>query len=304
MHKARSSLALEVNQVILQTKWETGKIIVEVEQSGALRAEYGSGLLSKLSKELTSELGPGFSRTNLQNMRSFYLAYPIRQTLSGELTWSHYVELLGVQDEDARSFYQQEAINSNWNVRSLKRQIESSLFERLLLSEGKANREKVLALANQGIELAKPEDMLRRPYVFEFIGNRENKPILERDLENRLVRHLEDFLLELGRGYMFVGRQFRMQVNTGSEYYADMVFYNKILKAYVIIDLKRGRMKPEYAGQMERLLKLLSGRSQRRGRQRACWNYSMQRYQKRRCRDSARWNKQPGICFKLCVLHP
>jgi predicted nuclease of restriction endonuclease-like (RecB) superfamily len=238
----------------LQTNWEIGRVIVEIEQNGSVRAEYGSGLLKALSKELTEELGRGFSRANLANMRKFYQLYPIVQSLIGQLTWTHYLQLITVSDPEARSFYEKEAANSNWNVRTLRHEIESSLFERLLLSDGQANREKILALARQGIELAKPVDILKRPYVFDFIGNRENKPLLERDLEKRLIRHIEDFLLELGRGFMFVGSQYRMHVNTGDDYYADMVFYNKILKAYVVIDLKRGRMKPEYAGQMNAYL--------------------------------------------------
>jgi predicted nuclease of restriction endonuclease-like (RecB) superfamily len=167
------------------------------------------------------------------------------------------LQLITVRDDDARSFYEKEAVNSKWNVRTLRKEIESSLFERLLLSDGKANKEKVLALSRQGVELAKPEDMLKRPYVFDFIGNREKMPLPERELEKRLIRHIEEFLLELGRGFMFVGSQYRMQVNTGSDYYADMVFYNKMLKAYVVIDLKRGQMKPEYAGQMNAYLNYL-----------------------------------------------
>jgi predicted nuclease of restriction endonuclease-like (RecB) superfamily len=254
MLKARSVLAVEINQAVLQTNWEIGRIIVEVEQSGSARSEYGSSLLKVLSRELTAELGRGFSRVNLQNMRKVYQLYPICQSLIGKLTWTHYLQLITISDPEARSFYEKEAINSNWSVRTLRREIESSLFERLLLSNGKASKERVLALAQQGVELAKPEDILKRPYVFDFIGNRENKPILERDLEKRLIRHIEDFLLELGRGFMFVGSQYRMHVNTGDDYYADMVFYNKILRAYVVIDLKRGRMKPEYAGQMNAYL--------------------------------------------------
>jgi predicted nuclease of restriction endonuclease-like (RecB) superfamily len=202
---------------------------------------------------LLVELGPGFSRSNLQNMRNFYLEYPICQTLSGKLSWSHYCELLIVSDKDRRAFYEQECINSAWSVRELKRQIETSLFERLLLSEGKTNKEAVLTLSRQGITISKPEDILKDPYVFEFLGTREEKPMLERDLELKLIRHIEDFLLELGRGFMFVGSQQRVTLGN-THYYVDMVFYNKILKAYVLIDLKTGQLKPEHIGQMNMYL--------------------------------------------------
>jgi predicted nuclease of restriction endonuclease-like (RecB) superfamily len=253
MLQTRATVAYEVNGHLIKTYWEIGRIIVEHEQKGSLKAEYGKRLLPELSKKLTHELGAGFSRSNLQNMRSFYLEYPICQTLSGKLTWSHYCELLIVSDLEKRAFYEQECVNSAWSVRELKRQIETSLFERLLLSDGKGNRETVLALSRQGIAVSKPEDILKDPYVFEFLGTREEKPLLEKDLERRLIRHIEDFLLELGRGFMFVGSQQRVTLGN-THYYVDMVFYNKILKAYVLIDLKTGQLKPEHIGQMNMYL--------------------------------------------------
>jgi predicted nuclease of restriction endonuclease-like (RecB) superfamily len=158
-----------------------------------------------------------------------------------------------VSDKDKRSFYEQECINSAWSVRELKRQIETSLFERLLLSEGKTNEETVIALSRQGIAVSKPEDILKAPYVFEFLGAREEKPMLEKDLELKLIRHIEDFLLELGRVFMFVGNQQRVTLGN-THYYVDMVFYNKILKAYVLIDLKTVQLKPEHIGQMNMYL--------------------------------------------------
>jgi predicted nuclease of restriction endonuclease-like (RecB) superfamily len=182
-------------------------------------------------------------------MRALYLNYPIFQTVCGKLTWSHYCELLGVSDESARSFYEKEAINSNWSVRELKRQIDTSMFQRLLLSSGNANKEKVLSLAKEGITFAKPDDILKDPYVFEFLGIPEDKPILEKDLEKALIEKIEKFLLELGRGFMFVGSQQRITLGN-THYYVDIVFYNKNLKAYVLIDLKMGGLKPENVGQM------------------------------------------------------
>lgn len=250
---ARNDVVKEVNKKLLQAYWDIGKTIVENEQDGNIRAEYGKNLLKILSKELSNELGKGFSRSNLQNMRNLYLCYPNCQTLSGELSWSHYCELLSISDESKRNFYEKEIINSNWSVRELKRQIDTSLFERVLLSDGKSNKEKVLILAKEGIELKEAQDLLKDPYVFEFLGLPENKPLLEKDLEYKLIRHIEDFLLELGRGFMFVGSQQRITLNN-THYYVDMVFYNKTLRAYVLIDLKMGKLKPENIGQMNMYL--------------------------------------------------
>lgn len=253
MYDARTAAAAELNNRLLKTYWEIGRIIVEHEQSGKAKAEYGTRLLVDLSEMLVNELGRGFSRSNLYNMRNFHLIYPNFPDTSGKLTWSHYCELINISDTDARTFYERECLNSRWSVRELKRQINTSLFERLLLSDGKANKEAVLELARQGIALDKPQDMLKNPYVFEFLGIREEKPALEKDLESRLIRHIEDFLLELGRGFMFVGSQQRVTLGN-VHYYVDMVFYNKILKAYVLIDLKMDELKPEHAGQMNMYL--------------------------------------------------
>ena len=209
--------------------------------------------MKELSKELRKILGSGFSVSNLQYMRRFYLTYKKQQTLSVKLSWSHYCELLSIENEDERNFYEKECINSKWSVRELKRQIDTSLFERLLLSEGKNNKEKVYALSKEGQTLTTPEDILKEPYVFEFLDIKEPKPILEKYLEKKLIKHMEKFLLELGKGFMFVGTQQRITLGN-THYYVDMVFYNKILKCYVLIDLKIGKMKPEYAGQMNMYL--------------------------------------------------
>ena len=243
---ARTTVAQQVNTQLLSTYWQIGRAIVEYEQQNQLRAEYGKQTLKELAKELTRELGKGFSRSNLQNMRAFYLAYEKCQTVSGKLSWSHYCELLSISDANKRSFYEKEAVNSNWSVRELKRQIDSSLYERLLLSNGDTNKEKVLSLAQKGIEINQPADIIRDPYVFEFLGVPENKPMLESDLEKALVTQIEKFLLELGRGFMFVGTQQRVTLNN-THYYVDMVFYNKILRAYVLIELKTTKLTPEAA---------------------------------------------------------
>ena len=250
---ARTTVAQQVNTQLLSTYWQIGRAIVEYEQQSQLRAEYGKQTLKELAKELTRELGKGFSRSNLQNMRAFYLAYEKCQTVSGKLSWSHYCELLTISDPDKRSFYEKETINSGWSIRELKRQISTSLYERLLLSEGKMNKETVLALAEKGIEMTTPSDIIKDPYVFEFLGVPENKPLLESDLEKALVAQIEKFLLELGRGFMFVGTQQRITLNN-THYYVDMVFYNKILRAYVLIELKTTKLTPEAAGQLNMYL--------------------------------------------------
>ena len=253
LENVRKNVAQQVNTQLLTTYWNIGRIIVEYEQQNQIRADYGKQTLRELSKELTREFGKGFSRSNLQNMRAFYLAYEKCQTVSGKLSWSHYCELLSITDENKRSFYEKESINSGWSVRELKRQIDSSLYERLLLSSGDANKEKVLSLAQKGIEINQPADIIRDPYVFEFLGVPENKPILESDLENALVVQIEKFFLELGRGFMFVGTQQRVTLNN-THYYVDMVFYNKILRAYVLIELKTKKLTPEAAGQLNMYL--------------------------------------------------
>ena len=190
MNKARFNTAQKVNHEQLLAYWNIGRVIVEHEQNNKERAEYGKQTLKQLSQLLTKKFGKGFSRSNLQNMRAFYLAYPNCQTLSGNLSWSHYCELLIIADPERRSFYEKECERSGWSVREMKRQISTSLFERLLLSDGRINKEKVYELAAKGQEIAVPEDIVKDPYVFEFLGIPENKPVLESDLENALVRKI------------------------------------------------------------------------------------------------------------------
>ena len=250
---ARNKVAQQVNETLVNTYWNIGKIIVEKEQSGKIKAEYGKAILLNVSKRLSKEIGKGFSKSNLFNMRKFYLMYSEIPDTFGILGWSHYCELISIKEDAKRQFYEKETINSRWSVRELQRQIETSLFERLLLSDGKANKEKVLQLAKEGQIINKPEDMIKDPYVFEFLGIPEKKPLLEKDLEYKLIKHIENFLLELGKGFMFVGSQQRITIGN-VHYYVDMVFYNKILKTYVLIDLKMGNLKPENFGQMNMYL--------------------------------------------------
>lgn len=246
-------VAVHVNNELVQAYWNIGRLIVEHEQDNAPRAGYGKETLRKLSKALTREFGKGFSLSNIYNMRLFYQEYPIFQSVTGKLTWTHYCELLSISDKNRRSFYEKECERSGWSVRELKRQISTSLFERLLLSDGDANKEKVYELAKQGQEVTQPLDIIKDPYVFEFLGVRENKPLHESDLESALVTQIEKFLLELGRGFMFVGSQQRITLNN-THYYVDMVFYNKELRAYVLIELKTAKFMAAAAGQLNMYL--------------------------------------------------
>ena len=249
---ARNNVAKQVNNELLNAYWNIGRVIVEDELKNN-RGEYGKKQLLAISKNLTNKFGKGFSQSNLCNMKMFYTKYPIFQSVTGKLSWTHYCELLYISDDDKRSFYEKEAINANWSVRELKRQISSSLFERLLLSNGETNKKKVLELVLKGNEIAKPKDIVKDPYVFEFLGLPENKPMMESDLEEALVRQIEKFLLELGKGFMFVGTQQRVTFGN-THYYVDMVFYNKILRSYVLIELKTIKLMPEAVGQLNMYL--------------------------------------------------
>ncbi|WP_185286808.1 PDDEXK nuclease domain-containing protein [Chryseobacterium indologenes] len=250
---SRKSLSQRVNQELIFTYWRIGKEIVDTEQKNNLDNQSSRQIILNLSKLLTKEIGKGFSRSNLFNMRKLYTEYPDVQSLTGHLTWTHICELLIIEDKAKRSFYEKETVNSNWSIRELKRQIDSSLYERLLLSQGSKNKEKVLELARKGQEIANAGDILKNPYVFEFLGIPENKPILEKDLEAKLIRHIEDFLLELGRGFMFVGSQQRITINN-NHYYVDMVFYNKILRSYILIELKTTKLNIADGGQLNTYL--------------------------------------------------
>lgn len=253
LQKARAHVAIEVNTTLLKTYMEIGRLIVEDINTHENKEEYQTKTISILSKELTKEFGKGFSRANIWNMITFYKEYGDVQTLSERLSWSHYCELLSISDKDKRHFYEVECSKSKWSVRELRRQIASSLFERLVLSNGDINKQKVLDLALKGNEIVNPQDIVKDPYVFEFLGLPENKPMLESDLEEALVRQIENFLLELGKGFMFVGTQQRVTFGN-VHYYVDMVFYNKILKSYVLIELKTIKLMPEAVGQLNMYL--------------------------------------------------
>ena len=250
LEDARKNVAKTVNTILVETYWKIGKQIVEYEQRGKERANYGEELLKKLSKDLTNKYGRGFSRSNLQYMRLLYVKYPKCQTLSGKLSWSHYVELLNVSDDLARSFYEKQCIKDNWSVRELKRQINSMLFERLALSKDKKG---VLKLAKKGQIIEKEEDIIKDPYVLEFLNIPIDYRYTERQLEQRLLDNLQIFLLELGKGFAFLARQFKITLNN-THFYVDLVFYHTILKCYVLIDLKVGKITYQDVGQMNMYL--------------------------------------------------
>ncbi len=246
LEEGRSRAAAAVNTAVVMTYWEIGRQIVEYEQGGSEKAEYGAALLKKLSRDLTDMYGKGFSHSNLIYMRKLYLAYPKSQTLSDFLSWSQYIELLKIDDPLERSFYEKEAEAEHWGVRELKRQMNSMLFHRLALS---TDRAEVLRLAKEGEIIERPEDILREPYVFEFTGLPQLPVYKEGDLEEALVNNLSLFFLELGKGFTYVGRQQKMVIS-GRTYKVDLVFYHRILKCFVLIDLKRGEVQHEDIGQM------------------------------------------------------
>jgi predicted nuclease of restriction endonuclease-like (RecB) superfamily len=246
--KTRATQA--VNTQITETYWQIGHDIVEFEQGGKTRADYGTGLLASLSRDLTLRHGKGFSRSNLSRFRQFYLAYPNCAKASHKLSWSHYSELLKLEDTLERSFYEQQAIREKWSVPELKRQKKTSLFLRLAASKDK---DAILQLATQGQIIAQPADLLRDPYVFEFLKIPEPHHLTETDLETRLCDHLQPFLLELGKGFTFVGRQYRITLNN-THYRVDLVFYHRILRCFVLIDLKLNEVEHHDIGQMNMYL--------------------------------------------------
>jgi len=243
--KGRAQAGRAINTILVQTYWHIGRHIVEFEQSGKEKAEYGAELLDRLSKDLTLEFGKGFSRSNLFQIRQFYLKFPKIQTLSGQLSWSHYAEIIKAENDLEISFYVKESEKENWSVRELKRQMKNMLFHRLALSKDKTG---VLRLAEKGTEIINPADVVKDPYVFEFLGIPHQHP-LESELEAKLIQNLEQFLLELGKGFAFVGRQYRITLSN-RHFFVDLVFYHRILKCFVLIDLKRGEIEHNDIGQM------------------------------------------------------
>ena len=248
--EAKEKILRQIDDTLVITNWHIGKYIVEFEQDGDVRAAYGEGLLRSLSKQLTLLLGKGYSRSNLQNMRRLYLNYPNCQTVSGKLSWSHWCELLELDDSLERQFYENECISQHWGVRTLRRQIDSGLFMRIAKSQDKKG---VLELAAKGQIIRTPQDIVKDTFVLEFLGIPEERKYSELSLEKALIENLQSFLLELGKGFAFIGEQYPIQIGN-VHYYIDLVFYHAILKCYVLIDLKRAGVKHNDIGQMNMYL--------------------------------------------------
>ena len=269
IEEGKRELAISINEIVKTTYWKIGQYIVEFEQQGNAKAKYGTSLLSNLAKLLRAKVGRGYSHPNLNNMRKFYLMYPnfqlpektapIFQTseksiltcqISDKLTWSHICELVTIDDQLEREFYEKECISEGWTVDELHRQKESGLFMRLALSKDK---EGVLALAHEGQKVQTPEDVVKSTYTLEFLGLEDKERYKERDLEERLIDNMQMFLLELGKGFTFVKRQYPLTINN-MHYHIDLVFYHRILRCFVLIDLKRGAVKHKDIGQMNMYL--------------------------------------------------
>ena len=247
IEKARGTAYRAVNFIMVAAYWNIGKIIVEEEQKGNTRAGYGEKLIIELSARLFKDYGDGFTKRNLWYMREFYLKFKKVNALRSQLSWTHYRTLLHIENENARQFYLMECINSNWSTRELERQINTLLYERLALSRDK---KRVMELSVKGLVIQKPEDIIKDPYVLEFLNLKENKAFHEKDIEKALIDKSKELLLELGKGFSFVERQHRITVD-GEHYYVDLVFYNYILKCFVLIDLKVGRLTHKDIGQMD-----------------------------------------------------
>ncbi len=254
LSKARSEVVRSVNKTMVYTYFEIGRLIIEEEQHGKDRAEYGKSILKTLSDKLVKEIGKGFSVDNLENMRKFYFSYSKSETVSRnlesydfQLSWSHYLKLIRINNLEERKFYEIEAIQNNWSLRELRRQFDSALYQRLVLSRDKKGVKK---LSEKGQVIETPKDTLKDPYILEFIGLPENTKYSESKLEQKLIDKLEHFLLELGKGFTFVARQKRITIDE-KHFRVDLVFYNRILKSFVIIDLKIGELKHQDIGQIQ-----------------------------------------------------
>ncbi len=261
LEKARERVYYTANFEMVQAYWNIGREIVEEEQKGEWRAEYGRHLVEGISKRLTKEYGRGFNQSNIKNMRQFYKVFPIRHALRSELSWTHYRHLMRVEKDNVREFYMNEAINGNWSTRQLERQINSLFYERVLMSgdkkgmlqEGRALEDKM-----------QPEHIIKDPYVLEFLKIKESEKLTEKQLETALIDKLQNFLLELGSGFSFVGRQYRVTTET-KHFYIDMVFYNYILKCFLLIDLKTEELTHQDVGQMDMYVRIFEDKMKQPG---------------------------------------
>ena len=251
---SRLQVQQSVNSVMVQTYWNIGKIIVEDEQDGQERAAYGKKQLEQISNTFTQEFGKGFDTSNLRNMRRFYLTFPIQETLSLKLSWSHYCKIMRIENQDARDWYIKETIENNWSVRALERQVSKLYYERFLSS---SDKQTLVVEANEKINELQTSDIknyLRDPYIFDFL-NLPSESLLETNIEQALIDNLQQFLLELGRGFAFVSRQQRLSVEE-QDFYIDLVFYNFKLKCFLLIDLKLGKLSHQDVGQMDTYVRI------------------------------------------------
>ncbi len=246
VEESRNRVYKTVNTEMINLYWNIGKIIV-VMQDGNKKSKYGDYLIKELSIRLTNKFGKGFSIPNLKRMRQFYNCFPIGSTLLNQLTWSHYLELIKIDDVNKRKFYMKECVNSNWDVRELQRQRTTLLYERIANSKDK---NKVIELSSIGYKLNEPKDIIKDSFMLEFLDIKETTNYLESDLEKNILNHLKEFLLELGKGFTYVGNQVRITLDS-EHFYPDLVFYNRILKCFVIIDLKIGKVTHKDIGQMQ-----------------------------------------------------
>ena len=243
---AREKMFKHIDNTMTEVYWYVGKITYELSENST-KASYGKKIIDVLSSKLTKEFGSGFSSVSIRRMRRFYEMYPIWSTVSTELSWAHFQELIRIDRKEERDFYELESIKSNWGCRELRRQINTKLYDRYLISPDK---NMIINESKRGIIEREPEEILKSPYIFEFAGLKENKNYLETDLESALLSHLTEFLLELGRGFSFVASQQRIKI--GAEYYyPDLIFYNRLAKCFVIIDLKIGKLTHQDIGQMQ-----------------------------------------------------
>lgn len=249
LEASRKNLKKSVNTIMVSTYFEVGRLIVEEEQQGEERAKYGKYIIENLSKKLTREYGKGFSTTNLKQMKSFYIAYGKGQIVSDQfkLSFSHYLILMRMENIEERNFYEIEAIKNDWSLAELQRQFNSALYERLVLSRDK---EKVKELSLEGQIIEKPKDLIKDPYILEFLGLDQLPHYSENQLETAIINHIEKFIMELGKGFLFQGRQVKFSFEE-EHFFVDLVFYNRILKCFVLIDLKIGKLKHQDIGQMQ-----------------------------------------------------
>lgn len=249
LEEARKNVYQSANSEMVNAYWCIGKMIVKEEQKGSKRAAYGENLLAILSKMLTSDYGKGFDESNLRNMRKFFLVYQKRDAVSPELSWTHYRILMRIKKQDAREFYLQEAVLGNWSTRQLERQLNSHYYDRMLMTQ-KEKRFLVKKEADSKVEQIEPNHLIKDPYVLEFLNLKSNSTYFENELEQALINKLQEFMLELGKGFCFVNQQFRISVDT-KHFYVDLVFYNYILKCFLLIDLKTGELSHQDIGQMD-----------------------------------------------------